>query len=322
MVVPATLAERNHLYRLGAPGDTWGISGPDFLRVYLWALAAFAVAAILLRVTSRLGGPAAHGQPSPEELAYLAGGPRLAIYTSLAVLRAAHAIRADGRRISRSGAMPAGLGRLDHAIYDAAGTGGIGGRQLLRDAGVRTAVAELVLGAAERGWALGPNARFRARLGAVAVLALAGFGVVRIAAGVANDRPVGYLALLVIGTALLGLWFAAVPRMTRAGRAALKQARRSNVHLSPRQSPAWDTYGAPGMALGVALFGTGALWSADPAFASAAGLQRYTSGSTSGYSGYSGSDYSGGSSCSGGGGGSSCGGGGGGCGGGGGGCGG
>ena len=44
---------------LGAAGDTWGVSGPDFLRVYLLSLAAFVVVAILFRLSSRLGRSAA-----------------------------------------------------------------------------------------------------------------------------------------------------------------------------------------------------------------------------------------------------------------------
>jgi uncharacterized protein (TIGR04222 family) len=292
---------------LGAAGDTWGISGPDFLRVYLLSLAAFVVVAILFRFSTRLGRSAAQGQPSAAELAYLADGPRQAIYASLAALRTGDAIRADGRRISQSGPMPAGLDRLDHAIYDAAGVNGIGVRELARDPGVRAALAELATATAQRGWGLDPSARFRGRLGGLLLLALAGFGVVRVAAGMANNRPVSYLVLLVIGTALLAVWFLLVPRMSPAGRAALKEARSRNYHLSPRQSPAWSTYGPTGVAMGVALFGSATLWSADPAFASAAGLQRYTSGAgyagSSGYTGSSCGGSSGGSSCGGGGGG-------------------
>jgi hypothetical protein len=83
--------------------------------------------------------------------------------------------------------------------------------------------------------------------------------------------------------------------------------RRSSKHLRPDSSPSWSTYGPGAAALGVGLFGTAAIWAADPAFAADAEIQRQSIGSN-GWTG--GSDGGGGgSSCGGGGcGGGGCGG--------------
>ena len=115
-----------------------------------------------------------------------------------------------------------------------------------------------------------------------------------------------------------------VPRTTTNGRRLLGRMRQQALHLAPRQSPSWSTYGPQAAALSVGLYGAGAFFLADPEFAEAAELQRNvamsSSGSTGGGSdGGSGSSSdsgsSGSSSCGGGGGGGGCGGGGGGCGG-------
>ena len=67
--------------------------------------------------------------------------------------------------------------------------------------------------------------------------------------------------------------------------------------------PDWAVYGPSGAALSVGVFGVGALWAADPAFAGELALQRATAASGSGSGGDTGgSSCSSGSSCGGGGG--------------------
>ena len=155
----------------------------------------------------------------------------------------------------------------------------------------------------EDGLVLSANQRASARTAALPVLGVAALGVARIVAGTSNHKPVGFLVFAAIVVLVVGLRLLAVPTTSRAGRELMHRLRASNAHLRPNQAPSWATYGAAGAMLGVALWGTEALWAADPAFASQAGIAR-TIGSGSGSSG-------GGSSCSSGdSGGSSCGGGG------------
>src|SRR5262249_17986790 len=119
----------------------------------------------------------------------------------------------------------------------------------------------------EDGLVLSPAQRGTARAAALAVLAVAALGVARIVAGIATHKPVGFLVWASIVVLLVGLRLLAVPKMSRAGRNLLRRVRSSNAHLRPSRSPSWATYGAAGATLGVALYGTMALWAADPAFA-------------------------------------------------------
>jgi uncharacterized protein (TIGR04222 family) len=284
---------------LSTPGDTWGISGPDFLRVYLGALAVFLVIAIAIRLSvTRAGGSGPSRTPSAPEVALLVGGRTQAIYSSIAALRAAGALGIGaGRTLGVRGPLPAGTTPLDAAVYDAAQRGVAIGR-LSNDHRVHTALGELNTHVAASGWLLDAGERARARLGGLLLLALAGFGAVRIAAGAANGRPVGYLVALCVVTLLLGLRFLAAPRVSRAGRSVLAQVRGQNRHLAPKQRPSWSTYGVTGAAMGVALYGAAALWTADPVFAASVGLPRAASGSGGGDSGGGGC---GGGGCGGGG---------------------
>ncbi len=298
---------------LSAPGDTWGISGPDFLNAYLAAGLVFLVAAVGLRLSTAVAGPD-HlvRQPSRGEVAYLTGGPRQAVYASLAGLRAAGAVGlADQGALVQTGPAPAGLNPLDQAVHDAAARG-VRVVDLHTDRRVKSAVDELTAIVDRAGWLVSDAARTRARLGGLLLFALAAFGVVRIAAGVTNDRPVGWLVLATIVVGILGFVFRRVPRLTRAARTVLAQTAQANRHLAPNQSPAWATYGPNGAAMGVALYGTTALWAADPTFAQEAGIRRESTPYGSASSGSSGGDSGGGgSSCGGGGdGGGGCGGGG------------
>ena len=126
--------------------------------------------------------------------------------------------------------------------------------------------------------------------------------MVRIAAGIANAKSVGFLVFATIVVLVVGLRLLTVRVTSRAGRRLLRKARSVNAYLRPNLSPSWATYGVSGAILGVALYGTSAWWAADPAFATHAGIAAATS-SGSGYSGggnscSSSSSCSGGSSCS------------------------
>ncbi|MFY1595005.1 TIGR04222 domain-containing membrane protein [Micromonospora sp. WMMD737] len=292
---------------LAAPGDTWGISGPAFLGVYLLAAVVIIVGTVVHRL-SVLAGPQVGdvGQLGPQQVAYLNGGQQLAIWASLGGLRSSGAIgvRPD-RRLTTGGALPAGITPLDQAIHFAAGRNATT-RELARDEWVVRALDQLRTSLEQRGLALAPARRAALRRGAFLLTALLLVGVLRIFAGLGNDRPVGWLVLSQLPLIVVAVLLYRVPWRTRAATQALRGLRRQHTYLAPASAPAYATYGAAGAAMGVALFGTASLYAMDPGFASQAEIQRQAvsgsgASSTGGGCG-GGSSCSGGSSCGGGGG--------------------
>jgi uncharacterized protein (TIGR04222 family) len=302
---------------LAAAGDTWGIPGPTFLAYFLAAVIGVAVLSAIHRRTLFRGDSSAEAaRLGPQQVAYLGGRDKLAVYTSIGGLRAAGAIGSGpDRTLVQTGHMPSGVTPLDVAVYNAAGRR-IRARDINSDQWVVAAVTQLRERLENSGLAVTDAQRRVARLWALAAGALFGLGVLRLISGVQNDKPVGFLfpvTFFALIVAILALVRANAVQ-TRAAARAIRDLRRQHTYLAPKQSPSYATYGAAGAAMGVALFGAASLYAMDPAFAADAEIQRITaSGGTTGYSG--GGDGGGGSSCSGG---SSCGGGGGGgCGGGG-----
>lgn len=291
-------------------GDTWGISGPDFLGVFIFMAVVALAVAIAARQAVLRGGPSdGFATLDAQRAAYLNGGPQLAIYASLGFLRQAGAIGAGpGRMLVTTGPLPAGATPLDRAIHLAAARK-ISARGLRHVSGVERALATLRQSLEDAGLAATPAMRSRARLaGVLPLAAVEALGIVRIVAGVANGKPVGFLILatLAVSVALVVMLVVRVPLASAAGRRAIARLRRDNAHLAPSQSPAYATYGAAAAAMGVAVFGSAALFAADPAFAEEAELQRNVAASgasSGGGSGDGGSSSScGGSSCGGGGG--------------------
>ncbi|MDO3703466.1 TIGR04222 domain-containing membrane protein [Micromonospora sp. C28SCA-DRY-2] len=298
---------------LAAPGDTWGIPGPTFLRFYLAAAVLVAVLGAIHRARVLAGSrQPGYDQLSPEQAAYLNGGAALAVHATLGALRGTGSVGVGrDRRLVTTGPMPAGATPLAQAVHNAAGRR-TRVADLRRDQWVASALTQLGGDLEQRGLALSPAGRESARRGAMGLLILLAVGVFRLFAGLSGDKPVGYLLLSLAGIFVAFLILVRAPYRTRAGRAALRTLRQRHVHLAPASSPAYATYGAAGAAMGVALFGTAALWAMDPGFAEQAEIQRQAlgnSGGTGGCGGGSSSGCGGGSSCGGGGcGGGGCGG--------------
>ncbi len=84
---------------LGASGDTWGISGPSFLGIYVTLVVAAVIATAVIR-SVRSRGPVEAGflNLPPDQIAFLNGGALLAAYTALGGLRRAGAIGANPDR--------------------------------------------------------------------------------------------------------------------------------------------------------------------------------------------------------------------------------
>lgn len=299
---------------LAAQGDTWGIPGSSFLALFAAIAAALVIAALIHRAVLFAGHHTPVDRLGPQQVAFLNGGDKLAIYSSLAGLKGAGAIEvAPGRTLTTSGPMPAGATPLDQAVYNAASQH-VRARDVADNQWVAMALTSLREDLEQRGLAPSEGARAAARALPFLMLALLGLGVVRVVAGVTNDKPVVFLVvLLAVWTIITLAFLVKVPTRTRAARRALEELRRQHAYLSPSMGPAWATYGAAGLALGVGLYGAASLWQADAAFAEEAEIQRqYASSASTGgsYGGDSGSGSSGGSDSGGGdGGGGGCGGG-------------
>ena len=290
--------------------DTWGISGPGFLLLYL-VLLAITLAGVVLARRRALGAPPGAAVPDRldrYEAAYLNGGCELVATTAVSVLlRAGHlaspAIRRRRRRLVAGPAPPAGAHPVEWATYQLVANRPDHPRWAL---GAELCRAPAMAAVRERlrqaGLAPTPEQRARYRAAGLWSLPLLALGVARVVAGTANGRPVGLLVVLLVVTVVLAVALCLrVPDATELGRRTLNRLRAETGRPAGGASPSE-------LAMATALFGAGVLWSADVEMAMALRLPREQSA------------FLGGAGADGGGGGGSCGGGGGGGGGCGGGC--
>lgn len=185
----------------------------------------------------------------PDSLAYLAGGRARFADGIIARLLAGRALAMNGKSkldvLMRNGASsaensvlalspPLDWPRIERTLRPAADTL----LERLRHGGLMLTGGER---ANLRYWALLPY------------LTLLMFGATKWVIGDARDRPVGYLTILLIVTAILALIRAfTIPKLTRAGKAALAEARATSDRIRRAPLPA-----EAGIA--VALFGTAVL---------------------------------------------------------------
>ncbi|MCU1659944.1 MAG: hypothetical protein JWR58_9 [Pseudonocardia sp.] len=302
---------------LAATGDTWGVSGPSFLVAYLLIAVAIWVAGFRARralADPRATSPAGDMTARPHDVAYLNGGAELAVYSALSSMHLRGTITSSRGAVQAAGRLDPGTDELERAIHFTARVAMQRKRlQFHRPVLVALAVIEKRLVAA--GLLLSEEQRLRIRRVGSWMLVVAGLGLVRLLAGVAEAKPVGYLVVaLVAVTAVAAVQLARAPRRTRLGDRTLATLRSEHHGLSPEVKPDWSVYGPEGAALGIGIFGMGALWASDPAFADELAAQRVAAGGSSGDGGSGSSSY-GGDGGGGGGGGGCGGGGGGGCGG-------
>ncbi|REE99544.1 TIGR04222 domain-containing membrane protein [Thermomonospora umbrina] len=270
---------------LAGAGDTWGISGPVFLGLYLLAAVGAAALVALVRrgIAGRKGAPR---DLQPYEVAYLMSGKTWAVASALAILRADGAIESAGAGRIRVTDDPSRrtvrTPLVDDLYEEIRGAGDVKTARLTGAHATPTALNRLLLDLEREGLALTDAERAQMRWAVLPLWAMAALGVVRFAAGTAGDRPAVFILIATVLVAIVAVALtAAVPRVTTAGHQALAGARERHRHLDPAQSPAWATYGALGAGFGVALFGSAALVGLDPAFAAESELDRHlgTSGS-------------------------------------------
>jgi uncharacterized protein (TIGR04222 family) len=301
--------------------NPFDLPGPEFLRLYLVVLCGAVVIAAGVRWLLRQPGgapPAEDLDLSPYEIAYLAGGERLAIDAAIVKLIHLGALAIDalaGRLSSQGERLAATAHPLEKIIHHASDP--VNGTRLSR---VRetasTTAAGLRTRLEEGGLLLSKGQSNLLRLvPAGLVLGATLFGFIKIFVGLSRHRPVGYLVLLVlVSVAAAGFFFAWRPFRSRRGDRALRQLKHENAALEYAAGRRVRQLTDSDLILGLGLFGTGIL-----AGGPLARLQTALKPPPVRQSG--GSFFGGGSSCGGStcGGGSSCGGGGcgGGCGGGG-----
>jgi uncharacterized protein (TIGR04222 family) len=303
--------------------DTWGVSGPDFLKAYIGLAAGLSVlAAVLFLWTyyrhsfSNQDTRAVGERLSSADAAYLRGGRAAAVLSALAGLRARGLVLATGRhRLATSRArVPGEASALERAVHEAV-RHHAPYRRIAHASAVRQELDTVEARLTELGLVRPVPHRAALRGVELAVLATLAVGIARLAAGIGNQKPVGYLILTLIGLASVLVWFHFLIRRfpnTRFGDRVLAHLNSRYVHLGPSHRPSWQANGAETAAMSAALFGAAAVYASDPAFAARLGVS--LSATTSGYTnsgGYSGAGSTGGCGSSGdSGGGGGCGGGG------------
>ncbi|HUQ54142.1 TIGR04222 domain-containing membrane protein [Lentzea sp.] len=273
----------------------WGLSGPEFLQLYWIGLALAVLVAIVVRVRARAGrGDQPVRSLDMDELAYLAGGPKRVVETSLARLLTAGELRTSRRGTVQATSTTEPRNPVDRAVIADSQ------RYMNRTVSLMIpAVAqdEVVTSIGRRlqdmGLVADPSAvKSALRKGSLALWVLLAIGVVRWVNGIAIDAPVGWLTVQLVITGLLILLVTRRGKHVRTGRGdrALDEARSSRTRSA---TPDEALYAG---AAGLVLFGGLTVY---PDLAVRTSLLA-ASGSTGGYGGSSGysSCSSSSSSCS------------------------
>lgn len=298
--------------------DTWGISSGSFLTIY----AVLAVVVLVLcrgarRALADPRGPV--GEPDvqhhPHDLAFLNGGPALAVYSALSAMNLRRLVVSERGTVRAVGRLDPGGDDLERSIHRAAASG-VHRNRLITHHSVCTVLDSSKQRLVKAGLLLSDEQRGRIRRVGLWMVVVAVLGLLRVLAGMSNAQPVGFVtAMMAVVIVLAALLLGRAPRRSRAGDRLLARLRTEQHGLAPANRPDWTVYGPEGAALGIGIWGMSALWASDPVFADELALQRQASASGDGGAGGVGGDSGGSSGDGGSGGGGGCGGGGGGCGG-------
>jgi uncharacterized protein (TIGR04222 family) len=296
-----------------ATGDTWGISGPDFLWIYLTALAAATVLwliswAAASRMGSRRGRfdmPALH----PTEAALLFSGDKLAVLAAIAYLRGERAVSAadDKRGLKVIGPMPRGGSRLETTVYEVISGGKSRSVLLVQLNGkVRSTIQTMTADLTSRGLRYSAWQRTLRCLAGAWYLPVLALGITRVVAGSIAGKPIDILLILLTACTAMAFFAPALsaiyPRQTRLASAARKQlAAQVRADAKQHGNTSWELIGGMSAAAAVAILGVAAFWAAEPELAAAAAVILPTTGSTglfnSGSSSLNTSAYGSSSSC-------------------------
>ena len=290
--------------------STWGISGPQFLLLYLVLFAVTVLGVVLARRRALASdGAAVPARLDPYEAAELNGGDDLVVITAASNLLRGGSLVSAGRRRGQPARLVTGPAPgpaahpVEWAVYQEVATRP---NRRLKDlrAGLErgSALAGLRERLRLRGLAPTPEQRARCRAAALWFLPLLALGAARVVAGSANGRPVGFLVVFLLVTVVVAAALAGrVPNATELGRRTLQALRAEHPRPGSGASPAQ-------LSMATALFGAGVLWAADTDIAMMLRVPR-EQGFSAGFGGDGGGDGGGGGGCGGGGcGGGGCGG--------------
>jgi uncharacterized protein (TIGR04222 family) len=253
-----------------ATAETWGITGSTFLRAYLLVAVTVGAAGICMRRSLAEPGatrPIDDITIRPHDVAYLAGGSELAVWSALCAMHLRGTLTAADGTVRAVGRLDPDADALEKAIHATAGSP-VGRRRLTFHRSVRPALGTIEERLVAAGFLLSDERRSRIRRVGFWMLGVAALGLLRVLAEIAEARAVGLLVtvlLLVTATAVVQL--ALAPRRTRRGGRALAALRAEHRALAPEREPDWTTHGPAGAALGIGLFGTGALTASAPGLA-------------------------------------------------------
>jgi uncharacterized protein (TIGR04222 family) len=214
--------------------DTWGISGPQFLLLYL-ALLAVTVPVVVLARRRALAGPPGAAVPARldrYEVAYLNGGCELVATTAVTGLLRDGVLTSTSRRGRRvrlgvRATPPAGAHPVEWATYQLVATRPDHPRWAL---GAELCRAPAMAAVRERlqqgGLAPTPEQRARYRAAGLWFVPLLALGAARVAAGSANGRPVGFLVVALLVTVVTAAVLSVrVPAATALGKRSLTMLR-------------------------------------------------------------------------------------------------
>src|SRR5919198_1658877 len=178
--------------------DTWGISGPTFLLAYgVIALAAWISTTRVRRTLARGEQPkySTSGLSTrPHDVAYLNGGPDLAIFSALSALHLREAITSSRGTVTATGRLDHGADELERAIHFAT-TSPVHRKRLQFHRTVADALAAIEARLVAAGLLLSEQQRRQIRNVGFWMLAVAALGFVRMLAGIAGAKPVGFLII-------------------------------------------------------------------------------------------------------------------------------
>lgn len=241
--------------------NIFDLRGPEFLEFFAVLLAGGTAAALALRWGLRGPGNATHliGDLDPYEAAYLTGGPRMAVNAALAGLvhSGSLAVLSSGK-VHSAAPLLGRRARIEHDVYElVVNSHNINGLHPAADRLTDAIASKLRAGSL----ALVPGQKVSAPWMPALLMAMVfAVGAEKIAIGISRGRPVGFLVLLCMLTAVIAICFAATPvYRTRAGDRLVKRARGENSALHSAVLNAPQRLAHSDFALALALFGPAVL---------------------------------------------------------------
>jgi uncharacterized protein (TIGR04222 family) len=241
------------------------LQGPAFLELYAVVFFGAVALAAFLRWALRPPAPDPWQETpalDPYEVAYLAGGQRLAINAALARLvhRGVFTVSHSHTYLTFRAELPPGAHRLEQRLCadlpagESPTVAQLHARAASYTARIRKRLKEQGLVVAD---GPGRGARW---LPLLLVLAVAAFGLIKLGVGLGRHKPVGFLAVAVVATALIGvLAFGRPVLRSRRGDRVLAELKRKHAALEATAQRRPSGLSDADMALAVGLFGVGIL---------------------------------------------------------------